>query len=365
MSQKANRQRIRYLHTPDGIKLAWAEAGAGPVLVKAANWLTHLEYEWESPVWRHWMQFFSEHFRFIRYDERGCGMTEWNVGDLSLETWVRDLESVVEAADIKQPFMLLGISQGAPICIAYAVRHPERVSRLILCGGYPRGTFRRNNPEGERVYRAIIDLARFGWGKDNPVFREVFTRRFVPEPTEEQRNWFNELCRKTSSGEIVGQLLEARGHLDVMELLPQVKTPTLVLHSRNDNGIPFSEGQALAAGIPGAQFVELDSTNHILLEKEVAWRRFCDAVLEFTGVEEAIEREADPFLSLSPREREILSLITQGLANVQIAERLSISEKTVRNHVSNLFDKLGVWTRAQAIVFAHERGFKAHTFNRS
>jgi len=354
MSQKANRQRIRYLHTPDGIKLAWAEAGTGPVLVKAANWLTHLEYEWESPVWRHWMQFFSEHFRFIRYDERGCGMTDWNVGDLSIETWVRDLESVVEAADIRQPFTLLGISQGAPICIAYCVRHPERVSKLVLFGGYVRGAFRRNDPEGERVFRAIIDLARFGWGQDNPVFREVFTRRFVPKPTEEQRNWFNELSRKTSTA-----------RLDVTELLHRVTTPTLVLHSRNDNGIPFNEGRFLAAGIPGTQFVELDSANHILLEKEDAWRRFCEAVLEFTGIEDAANSAADPFLSLSQREREVLTLITQGLANGQIAERLSISEKTVRNHVSNMFDKLGVWTRAQAIVFAHERGFKAQTFNRS
>jgi pimeloyl-ACP methyl ester carboxylesterase/DNA-binding CsgD family transcriptional regulator len=357
--QKATRQRIRYLHTPDGVKLAWAEAGTGPVLVKAANWLTHLEYEWESPVWRHWMQFFSEHFRFIRYDERGCGMTDWNAGNLSIDTWVRDLESVVDAAGVQQPFTLLGISQGAAVCIAYAVQHPERVSRLILFGGYARGAFRRNSAEVERVYRAMIDLARFGWGKDNPVFREVFTTRFVPKPTDEQRNWFNELCRKTSTGDIVAELLKARALVDVEDLLPRVKTPTLVVHSRDDNAIAISEGQILAAGIPGAQFVELDSTNHILLEKEDAWRRFCDAVLEFAGVEHAASAgKPDPFLSLSPREREILTLITHGLGNGEIAENLSISEKTVRNHVSNLFDKLGVWTRAQAIVFAHERGFR-------
>jgi pimeloyl-ACP methyl ester carboxylesterase/DNA-binding CsgD family transcriptional regulator len=303
------------------------------------------------------MQFFSDHFRFIRYDERGCGMTDWNVGDLSIETWVQDLESVVDAAGIQQPFTLLGMSQEAAVCIAYAVRHPERVSRLILFGGYARGLFRRNDPELERMYRAMIDLVRFGWGKDNPVFREVFTARFLPKPTEEQRNWFNELCHKTSTAEIVAKLFELRGHVDVMDLLPKVKTPTLVLHSQRDNAISLSEGQTLAASIPGAQFVELDSANHILMETEDAWRRFRDEVLEFAGIEEGVAGD-DPFLSLSPREREILGLITQGLANGQIAERLSISEKTVRNHVSNIFDKLGVWTRAQAIVFAHERGFK-------
>src|ERR671939_1106228 len=157
-------QRIRYLRTPDRVQLAWAEAGAGPVLVKAANWLTHLEYEWESPVWRHWIHFFTEHFRFVRYDERGCGMTDWKVGDLSVERWVEDLEAVVAAADPREPFALLGISQGAATCAAYAVRHPERVSRLVLYGGYARGTYCRGVPGKERVYRALIDITRLGWG---------------------------------------------------------------------------------------------------------------------------------------------------------------------------------------------------------
>src|SRR5829696_5112753 len=188
-------QRIRYVRTPDGVQLAWAEAGAGPVLVKAANWLTHLEYEWESPVWRHWIRFFSEQFRFVRYDERGCGMTDWKVGDLSFERWVGDLEEVIAAADPQEPFVLLGISQGAATCIAYAVQHPERVSQLILYGGYARGVLRRDAPDRERVYRAIIDLARLEWGNDNPAFRQVFTSRFIPGGSEEQMGWFNELCR--------------------------------------------------------------------------------------------------------------------------------------------------------------------------
>lgn len=351
-------QRIRYLRTPDDVRLAWAEAGAGPLLVKAANWLTHLEYEWESPVWRHWIRFFTEHFRFVRYDERGCGMTDWKVGDLSFERWVGDLEAVVEEADPQRPFALLGISQGAAVCIAYAVKHPERVSHLILYGGYARGVLRRDDPERERVYRAIIDLTRLEWGNDNPAFRQVFTSRFIPGGSDEQLGWFNELCRRTTSAESAAALFEARGAINVTELLGEVRTPTLVLHSREDNITPILEGHILAAGIRGAQFVELDSKNHVLLEHEPAWERFQEAVLEFMGLGVPATGAEDPaFASLSPREREVLALITEGLGNAQIAGRLEISEKTVRNHVSNLFDKLGVWTRAQAIVFARDRGF--------
>jgi pimeloyl-ACP methyl ester carboxylesterase/DNA-binding CsgD family transcriptional regulator len=356
---KKSFQRIRYVRTEDGVQLAWAEAGTGPVLIKAANWLTHLEYEWESPVWRHWIRFFSDHFRFIRHDERGCGMTDWDVSDLSFERWVEDLEAVVVAADPQEPFALLGMSQGAAACIAYAVKYPERVSHLVLYGAYARGTLHRSDPDKERVYRAIIDLARLGWGKDNPAFRQVFTSRFIPEGTDEQVNWFNDLCRKTTSPEIAARLLEARATINVVALLGQVRTPTLVLHSRNDDVIPISEGRILAAGIQDAQFIELDSKNHVLLENEPAWRRFCDEVLEFLQIKGSAHGEDPAFAALSPREREVLALITEGLGNAQIAEHLTISEKTVRNHVSNLFDKLGVWTRAQAIVFARDRNFPA------
>ncbi len=356
--ENAPRQKIRYLRTPDGVRLAWAEAGAGPVLIKAANWLTHLEYDWESPVWRHWIRFFSGHFRFIRHDERGCGMTDWDVGDLSFARWVEDLEAVTDAAQVSEPFALLGISQGGATCIAYAVRHPERVSRLILYGAYSRGLARRGDPETEREYAAIIELARVSWGKDNPAFRQVFTSRFMPGATSEQMDWFNELCRKTTSPSIAAELLETRAKIDVSELLDQVRTPTLVVHARNDGVSPISEGRRLAADIPGAQFVELDSRNHILLENEPAWGRFQEAVLEFMGVQTPSRAEDPAFATLSPREREILGLIAEGLGNAPIAERLFLSEKTVRNHVSNLFDKLGVWTRAQAIVFARDRGFR-------
>jgi pimeloyl-ACP methyl ester carboxylesterase/DNA-binding CsgD family transcriptional regulator len=351
-------QRIRYLRTSDGVKLAWAEAGSGPVLVKAANWLTHLEYDWQSPVWEHWIRFLAEHFRFVRYDERGCGMTDWNVGDVSFDRWVEDLEAVVDASEVREPFALLGISQGASVCIAYAVRHPERVSRLVLYGAYARGWGRRGDPEGEREYNAIVELVRLGWGKDNPAFRQIFTSRFIPGGTDEQVGWFNELCLKTSSPAVAAELLATRAHILVTDLLARVHVPTLVIHAREDMVCPIAEGRLVAAGIPDALFVELDSRNHILLEQEPAWERFKEVVLEFMGLEGTAAGEDRAFTSLSPRERDILAAIADGLSNAEIGERLAISGKTVRNHVSNVFDKIGVWTRAQAIVFARDRGFR-------
>src|SRR4029450_6710247 len=213
--EKKSAQRIRYLRTRDGLRLAWAEAGTGPVVVKAANWLTHLEYEWESPVWPHWIRFFSEHFRFVRYDERGCGMTDRTVGEVTFEEWVQDLEAVVDAAAIETPFTLLGISQGASVGVAYAARHPERVSGLLLYGAYARGWSPRGDPEGEREYQAIIELIRRGWDRDNPAFRQVFTSRFMPRASSEQIEWFNELCRKTAASDVAAVLLESRSQIDV------------------------------------------------------------------------------------------------------------------------------------------------------
>jgi pimeloyl-ACP methyl ester carboxylesterase/DNA-binding CsgD family transcriptional regulator len=355
MSQ--TRQRIRFLRTEDDVKLAWAEAGTGPTLVKAANWMTHLEFEWESPVWRHWIEFFSEHFRYVRYDERGCGLSDWQVSELTLERWTGDLATVIDAAQPDGPVTLLGISQGAAACIDYAVRNPDRVSRMILYGGYARGAFTRDNPESLREYRLIVEAIAVGWGKENPAFRQLFTSRFIPDGTPEQVAWFNELCRRTTSGEIAEKLLRMRAKTDVTALLGQVRVPTLVVHGREDNVVPIAEGKLLAAGIRDAQFVELESKNHVLLGDEPAWRRFQDVVLDFCGITSQ-EESGDAFVALSPREREILALIVEGLGNGQIGERLAISEKTVRNHVSKVYDKLGVWTRAQAMVFAREHHFR-------
>ena len=356
--EKRRRQHIHYLRTTDGVQLAWADASAGPLLLKAANWLTHLEYEWESPVWGHWLRFFCDHFRLVRYDERGCGMSDWKLGDLPPDRWVEDLDALVAAVAPREPFALLGISQGTVAAVSFAARHPERVSHLLIYGGYARGWSHRGDPEGLRTYQAITDLIRFGWGKENPAFRQIFTSRFIPGASEEQMGWFNELCRKTASPKVAAELMEAHAKGDVVDLLERVRTPTLVVHARNDQAVPLAEGRLIASAIRGAEFVELDSSNHVLLESEPAWARFRSAVLEFTGLGRTVGE--DPiFRKLTGREREVLTLLTEGLGNAGIAERLSLSEKTVRNHLSNLFDKLGVWTRAQAIVLARDRRFGA------
>jgi pimeloyl-ACP methyl ester carboxylesterase/DNA-binding CsgD family transcriptional regulator len=350
------RQHVRYATASDDAQLAWAEAGTGPVIVKAANWLTHLEYEWQSPVWKHWLQFFSAHSRFVRYDERGCGMSAWHGGALSLEQWGDDLGAIVDASRADGPVTLLGISQGAATCIHYALRHPERVARLILYGGYAHGARTRGTRESVVAHQAMIELVRVAWHNDNATFRQVFTSRFIPGGTHEQLEWFNDLCLKTTSGEIAATLLEARSHIDISASLGAVRAPTLVLHARADEVIPVQEGRLLASGIPGAEFVELDSRNHILLEHEPAWLRFREAVLSFLNQPDRPAGNS-AFAALSVRERQVLKLMADGLSNADIAARLRISDKTVRNHASNLFDKLGVWSRAQAIVFARDHGF--------
>ena len=350
------RQHVRYVTASDGVRLAWADAGAGHCVVKAANWLTHLEYEWHSPVWQHWLRFFAGHYRFVRYDERGCGMSDWQTGRLSVDQWTDDLETVIAASGVEEPVTLLGVSQGASTCVAYALRHPDRVARLILYGGYARGALRRGDDAGARKYLAITELVRLAWGSDNPTFRQVFTSRFIPGGSSDQLRWFNDLCLKTTSGEIAAPLLEARGWLEVTSLLDAVHAPTLVLHGRDDAVVPMAEGRLIASRIDGAEFVELDSRNHVLLEHEPAGDRFREAVLAF--VPPAHARGDDAFAALSGREREVLALMSDGLGNRDIAERLQISEKTVRNHASAVFDKLGVWSRAQAIVFARDHGFR-------
>jgi pimeloyl-ACP methyl ester carboxylesterase/DNA-binding CsgD family transcriptional regulator len=250
------------------------------------------------------------------------------------------------------------MSQGAAAAITYAVHHPERVSRFILYGGYSKGWAHRPESEGYRRYRAIVDLVQLGWGKDNPAFRQLFTAQFVPEATPEQFTWFNELCRRTTTPEIATRLLTARGDLNVRDLLPLVRVPTLVLHARHDEIVPFEAGKQLAAEIPNAEFMALDSRNHILLAEEPAWASFKDAVLEFTGRPRTAGEDA-LFAALSARERQILAAVVSGQSNLQIGAALFVSEKTVRNSLTRIFGKLGVRTGTQAAVLARDRGFSS------
>ena len=273
------KQEIKYCRTPGGVRLAFATAGSGPPLVKSANWMNHLEYDWENPIWRHLVRGLARDHTLIRYDARGNGMSDWDVEKLSLDAWVTDLETVVDAAGVDR-FPLLGISQGCAVSIAYAVRHPERVSHLILYGGFALGGAKRSATEKEQR-QAMMTLIRHGWGTDNPSFRQMFTGRFVPDATQEQSDFFNELQRRTTSPECAAHYFEVVGNIDVTELLDQVTAPTLVLHTRGDLMSPFESGRQMAAGIPGARFIPLHGQNHLFLEHEPASERFFEEVALF------------------------------------------------------------------------------------
>lgn len=271
-------QQIRFCRAHDGARIAYAATGTGPPLVKPANWLTHLEHDWNSPVWRHWLTDLGRTHTLIRYDERGCGLSDHDIDDFSFDAWVRDLEAVVDAEGLER-FPLLGISQGCAVAIAYATRHPERVSRLVLYGGYLCGR-RRRTPEQDREAAILEELIRVGWGKDNPAFRQVFGSLFVPEGTPEQLQWYADLAH-TMPMENALRVQSTTHTIDVREQAAALDVPTLVLHARGDAMIPFEAGRQLAAMIPRARFVALDSRNHVMLANEPAWQVFLGEVRAF------------------------------------------------------------------------------------
>ena len=276
----AREQEIRFCTAPDGVQLAYATVGEGDPIVKAPNWLSHLEFEWQSPVWRHWLLELSRRNRLIRYDDRGNGLSDREVEEISFEASLRDLETVVDTAGLDR-FTLFGISQGCAISIAYTVRHPERVRKLVLHGGYARGWRKRSNREQLERHDALMTLMKHGWSQENPAFRQVFTSLFVPDGTPEQMQWFNDLQRTTTSADNAMRIRSVRGDTDVSALLPRITVPTLVSHCLKDALVSFDEGRYLAMSIPNARFVPLDSRNHIILEKEPAWPRFCFELRRF------------------------------------------------------------------------------------
>ena len=273
-------QQIRFCTASDGVQIAYATVGQGPPLIKTANWLNHLEYDWKSPVWCHVLRDLAKDHQLIRYDERGNGLSDRDVDDISFEAFVRDLETVVDAAGVER-FPLLGISQGCAVSIAYVVRHPERVSRLILYGGFAKGRSRRGSSKDSEQAEALLTLMRQGWGQENPAFRQVFTSLFMPDATPDQAQWFNNLQHITVSPENAVRIRRVTDQIDVSELLPQVTIPTLVLHCRDDAVQPFEQGRRMAAGIPGARFVALEGRNHLILEDEPAWPRFLKEIENF------------------------------------------------------------------------------------
>jgi pimeloyl-ACP methyl ester carboxylesterase/DNA-binding CsgD family transcriptional regulator len=352
-------QNIRFCTTPDGVQLAYAVSGDGPALVMSASWLTHLEHQWRSLAWRPWLDAFTNEHKVLRYDSRGCGLSDRDAGNLSFETWVRDFECVIEAADFPR-FALVATCQGGPIAIEYAARHPERVSNLVLYGTYALGRLRRTDSPSEiEKGQVLLDLTRLGWGDENHAFLQVWASRFQPGGTlEHLRSWCDQQRAATSADTAV-QLFQIDWNVDVREAARKIKCPVLVVHPERDVVVPIELGRSLAHLIPDCRFVQLDSENHMPLADEPTWLQLVNEVRSFldepTGAQ-AASRDALPIDKLTPRERAVLEGIAEGFDNSEIAASLRLSEKTVRNHITRVFDKIRVEHRYQAIVRAREAG---------
>ena len=333
------------------MRLAYAVEGSGSPLVKAGNWMTHLDYDRQSPVWRHWVRELSRGQTLVRYDERGCGLSDRDFeGAPTLDTYIGDLSAVVDAAGLER-FALLGISGGGPTAIEYAARNSERVTHLVLYGTYARGRFKRGAREAQQS-RLLIELMRMGWGGAVPAFRQVFSSIYIPSAGEEQKRWYDDMQQASSSGETAARLWQSRTHTDITETARRIEQPALVLHARHDGAVPYEEGRRLASLLPDARFVTLDSDNHILQEGEPAWDAFLAEVRAFLGVGK-LAASAD-LSELSRREHEVLELVAAGLSNEEIAERLFLSTRTVERHLSNIYSKLrlsGKAARAAAAAY--------------
>ena len=336
-------QELRFCRSADGTRIAYARHGSGPPLLIASCWLSHLQYDWQSPVWRHFLDDLGEIATVVRYDERGYGLSDWDVHDFSLEARVADLEAVVEDSGLDR-FALMAMAQGGPLSIVYAVRHPERVSRLIFYDSYA-ATLRDPTPEELELSEAFQQLIKVGWARPESEFRRVFTARMIPGATEEQMRWLDELQRVASSADNVCAARRERLKDDVVDLLPQIQAPTLVLHSRHDRMNGFDEGLRIGSTIAGARMVVLESSNHILLGDEPAWQVFVDEVTAFLaddrGPSRSITGSAAAAL-LSARELDVLRLAAEGEDNAAIAESLTLSVRTVERHLQNTYLKLGV-----------------------
>ncbi len=348
------RQKIQIIRAPDGVRLACARSGSGPPLVRAGTWMTHVEHDWDGPLWSHWLRFLSSRHELIRYDQRGCGLSDLEPDRVAFDAWVADLEAVVDALDLER-FTLLGVSQAASVSVEYAARHPERVERLVLYGSLAAG-WKYGSDSDRKIWGALRDLAAYGWGEEHAVFRELFGRLFAPEADAEQRAWFSDMLLRTMHAANVAATIDQLRELFVIDRLKHIRCPTLVIHAERDAVIPLVAARVLVGGIPDAELVTLDSCNHILLENEPAWERFKQVFHAFLGAPDPGRTASPVHDALTERQQRVLGLIAEGLSNREIAERLGISEKTVRNHVSCIFDKLGVHSRARAIVLARESG---------
>ena len=349
------RPQVQFCTSSDGVRLGYAVSGKGPLMVRAPHWFSHLEHDWSNPAMKPWVENLSKRYTLLRFDQRGTGLSDRDIPEISFEAHVRDLETVIDAAGFDR-FALFGLSQGAAFSVAYAARHPQRVSHLILCGGFARGWAKRGQGGEYLASRECqVQLIELGWGNSDPSFRQVFSTQFMPDAPIEAIRGFNDYMPLTASAKSAAAIFSNNGQIDVQEEAKRVSAPTLVLHGRGDLRIPFEEGRHLPGLIPGARFVTLETRNHCMMQDEPAWQTFLGAVTEFYPPVQGAAADG-AFAELTGRERDVLELIAQGLDNAQIAARLSVSDKTVRNNITHIFDKIGVENRSQAIVLAREGG---------
>ena len=351
-------QRIAFARSKDKTTIAYALSGEGPPLVRASTWLTHVHHDWESPIWAHWLRFMSERHTLVRYDPRGCGLSQTDVDTITFDDWVADLEAVVDRLELES-FPLFGMSQGAAVAAEYAIRHPERVTQLTLYAPLMTGWHGHSNAFAQQ-WQLMEQLVLAGWGESNMAFPSMFAHLFLPHSPPETRHWYAELQRKSASKQVAGRFMHLLGGLSMFSRLKEVRAPTLVIQIAREQVIDPRTVTGIAGEIPGSQFVSIDSSNHILLEDEPGWQEFKKVFAHHVpGAAAAPRRTADArgrIAQLSNREQKILGEIAKGLSNREIAEGLFISEKTVRNHITSVFDKLGVSSRAQAIVMAKKAG---------
>lgn len=351
------RSQIQFVTTADGVRVACARTGSGPPLVRVSGWMTHIERDRRGPVWGHWWRELSHRHQLIQFDVRGSGMSDRNAPNIGHEGWMRDLEAVMDAMEIERAPMI-GVCHGGTVAAAYAAHHPERVSRLVLYNSYSHGAFTEGVSEHAssqaETLRRMIEL---GWGKRNAAFREVFGRLVMPSASADRVAWLGETERLTATPETAARMWTEFHKVDIRGLLGDIRAPTLVAQVKGDSLVPFEAGRRLASVIPDARFLPLEGDNHVLMPEDEAWPVFVRELRDFLAEDGPASAAQDGFGELTRRERSVLELVAHGLSNTEIGETLSISAKTVRNHVSNILDKLDAPSRAQAIVRARDAGF--------
>jgi len=345
---------VRFCKSFDGTQIAFTEEGEGPPVVLLPSWLTHLDFQRRSVAWQPWLDVLSSRYRLIRYDPRGCGLSDRNVRNLSFDAWVLDLQALVDTLGLER-FSLVGICQGGAVALAYAGLSSHRIDRLVLYGTYARGRDRRSDiPMEPEKARVMLQMLELGWGREDHGFMRAFATQFQPEGgLEHLRSWCALQNAATTAKNAV-RLTRIMYDIDATSYAARIECPTLVAHPARDAVAPLEEGRLLVRLIPGARFLELDTANHFMLPDEPAWHEFTEALHDFLP---RTVGKASVYSGLSGREAETLELVSQGLGNAQIAVRLGISEKTVRNHVSAIFSKLGLGSRSEVIVAARQAGF--------